>query len=100
VTSVAIGGSPRFHAECFASPGPTVSISSHGNSNGIVWIFDSSSVLRAYDATNLANELYNSNQHPGRDQAGTVLQFAVPTVAEGNVIIGAKDEVDIYGLLN
>ncbi len=87
-------------SEYFASPGPTVSVSANGNSNAIVWIFDSYSVLRAYDATNLANELYNSNQNQQRDQAGTVLQFVTPTIADGLVIIGAQNEVDIYGLLN
>jgi len=86
--------------ETFTYPGPTPSISANGTSNAIVWIFDSFSVLRAYDATNLANELYNSDQNPGRDQAGTVLQFATPTVADGLVFIGAKNEVDVYGLLN
>jgi hypothetical protein len=85
--------------ETFGYPGPTPSVSSNGAINGIVWIFDSYSTLRAYDATNLANELYNSNQNPGRDRAGTVLQFAVPTVADGMVLIGAKNEVDVYGLL-
>jgi hypothetical protein len=84
----------------FGYPGPTPSVSSNGSSSGIVWVFDSYSILRAYDATNLANELYNSNQNPQRDKAGTVIQFVTPTVADGHVIIGAMDEVDIYGLLN
>ncbi len=86
--------------EYFSYPGPTVSISSNGTSNGIAWIFGSDSVLRAYDANNLATEFYNSNQNPQRDQAGSVLQFAVPTVADGKVFLGARNEVDVYGLLN
>ena len=47
-------------------------ISANGTSNGILWILDNSSflstccqVLYAYDATNLAKELYNSNQASG-----------------------------------
>ena len=55
---------------------------------------------RAYDANNLAKELYNSAIEPDRDQAGSVLQFAVPTVADGMVFIGARNEIDVYGLLN
>jgi len=86
--------------EYFSYPGPTPSISSNGTSNGIAWIFGCDSVLRAYDANNLANELYNSNQNPRRDQAGTALQFNIPTVADGTVMIGARNEVDVYGLLN
>jgi len=85
--------------EYFSYPGPTPSISSNGTSNGIAWIFGCDSVLRAYDATNLANELYNSNQNPQRDQAGTALQFGVPTIADGLVFIPARNEVDVYGLL-
>ena len=84
----------------FGYPGPTPSISSNGTNNGIVWIFDSFSTLRAYDATNLGHELYNSNQNRQRDQAGTVEQFVTPTVADGMVFLGAENEVDIYGLLN
>jgi hypothetical protein len=86
--------------EYFEYPGPTPSVSSNGTSNGIVWIFGSDSVLRAYDANNLATEFYNSNQNPQRDQAGTALQFNVPTVADGMVFLGARNEVDVYGLLN
>jgi hypothetical protein len=86
--------------ESFTYPGPTPSVSSNGNSNGIVWIFGSDSVLRAYDANNLATEFYNSNQNPQRDQAGSVLQFALPTIADGMVFIGARNELDVYGLLH
>jgi hypothetical protein len=86
--------------EYFAYPGPTPSVSSNGTSNGIAWIFGCDSILRAYDANNLATELYNSNQNPQRDRAGTALQFAVPTLADGMVFIGARNEVDVYGLLN
>ena len=86
--------------ETFDYPGPTPSVSSNGNSNGIVWVFGSDSVLRAYDANNLANEFYNSDQNPVRDQAGSILQFALPTVADGMVFIGARNELDVYGLLH
>jgi outer membrane protein assembly factor BamB len=86
-------------AEDFTYPGPTPSVSANGVNDGIVWIFGSDSIVRAYDANNLATELYNSNQNPGRDKAGTVVQFVVPTVADGMVFVGAKNEVDVYGLL-
>jgi len=86
--------------ETFGYPGPSPSISANGTSDGIVWIFGSDSVVRAYDANNLAVELYNSNQNRQRDRAGTAVQFVVPTVADGMVFVGAENEVDVYGLLN
>lgn len=92
--------------EIFSFPGPTPSISANGTSNAIAWIVETdtyhggAAVLRAYDATNLATELYNSNQNPQRDQAGAPAKFSVPTIADGQVFVGAVNEVDVYGLLN
>jgi hypothetical protein len=97
----------------FPVPGATPSVSANGSSNGIVWVsrtdkFDFSkkpAVLHAYDADDLANELYNSNQAGPRDQPGVGVKFAVPTVANGKVYVGTtgKDgttgEVTVYGLL-
>jgi len=40
-------------------PGSTPTVSANGATNGIVWTLDrTSNTLNAYDATNLANELY------------------------------------------
>ena len=83
-------------------PGATVSVSSSGNLSGIVWMLRNDgaySDLRAYDATNLGKELYSSEDSPGRDQSGPSVTFGVPTVADGFVFVGARGEVDIYGLL-
>jgi outer membrane protein assembly factor BamB len=92
--------------ESFLRPGPTPSVSANGATNGIVWISETdtyvgggAAVLRAYDATNLANELYNSNQNPGRDAAGVAVEMAIPTIVDGHVFVGAQNEVDMYGLL-
>jgi hypothetical protein len=57
-------------------------------------------VLHAYDATNLAVELWNSNQASNnRDLAGNAMKFVVPTVANGRVYVSTATEIDIYGLL-
>ena len=91
--------------ETFGFPGPTVSISADGTSNAIAWIIQSdayqngNAVLRAYDANDLGTELYNSNMNQERDQAGGAVKFAVPTIADGQVFVGAQNELDVYGLL-
>jgi hypothetical protein len=89
-------------AKDFSWPGgATVSVSSNGTTAGIVWTLDGAGgVLYAYDATNLATELYDTNQAPGsRDVPGNPVKFAVPTVANGHVYVGTQTELDVYGLL-
>jgi hypothetical protein len=86
----------------FASPGATPSISANGAQNAILWAAENTSpaVLHAYDATNLATELYNSNQAAkGRDQFGTGNKFIVPTVVNGKVYVGTTTGVGVFGLL-
>jgi hypothetical protein len=88
------------------APSPT--ISSNGTTGGIVWALDSAgydatppgpAVLHAYDATNLATELYNSNQAGARDLSGIALKFTVPMVGNGKVYVGTETELDVYGFL-
>ncbi|HUY33751.1 MAG TPA: DUF4214 domain-containing protein [Pirellulales bacterium] len=83
-------------------PGGTISISANGTADGIAWLLDGgSNELRAYDATNFANELYTSDQAAGgRDQVGKVTKFSVPTVADGQVFVGSANSLEIYGLIN
>jgi hypothetical protein len=87
----------------FTYPGSTPAISANGTSDGILWAVENSNpaVLHAYDATNLATELYNSNQAAfGRDQFGPGNKFITPTVADGKVFIGTPNSVAVFGLLN
>ena len=85
----------------FDYPGATVSVSSNGSTAGIVWVLDGSAgVLLAFDATDLATELYDSAQASGgRDKAGPPVKFAVPTIVNGHVYVGTQTELDVYGLL-
>lgn len=91
----------------FSDPGATPAISANGAQNGIVWVLssktwdgpDRTAALYAYDAENVARQLYNSNQEYERDHAGRALRFSIPTIANGRVYVGAKREVDVYGLL-
>lgn len=86
----------------FERPGAGLAISANGTANGIVWAFENSdpAVLHAYDASNLAHELYNSNQaSSGRDQFGAGNKFIAPAVADGKVFVGTPDAVAVFGLL-
>jgi hypothetical protein len=88
----------------FGYPGTTPSISSSGNTAGIVWAYENPSsggnqaVLHAYDATSLT-ELYNSNQNPQRDQFGPANKFITPTICNGKVLVGTTNSVGVFGQL-
>ncbi len=81
----------------FGYPGTTPSISAYNNTNGIVWATENASpaVLHAYDAANLATELYSS--------AGTTIgagnKFIAPTIANGKVYFGTQNSVAIFGFV-
>ncbi len=85
----------------FPFPGTTPSISANGARNGIVWALEnqSTAVLHAYDASNVAIELYNSNQEGARDHFGAGNKFIVPTIANGKVYVGTTNGVGVFGLL-
>jgi hypothetical protein len=56
--------------------------------------------LYAYDATNLANEFYDSNQASGgRDNFGNGNKFITPVVVNGNLYVGTPTGVAVFGLL-
>jgi fibronectin type 3 domain-containing protein len=74
------------------------SISSSGTTNGVVWQVDTNlNELHAYDANTLNTELWNSSQAAG-DSVGTVVKFAVPTEANGEVFVGTTNSLVAYGL--
>ncbi len=105
-------------------PGGTPSVSAAGAQAGLVWIMNTNSyctnqssscgpaVLHAYDAYNLASELWNSSL-VSSDAAGNAVKFTVPTIANGKVYVGTRGnntggvylsttvsgELDVYGLL-
>jgi hypothetical protein len=90
-------------ANAFAYPGTTPSVSANGTSGGIVWAVENSGgagILHSYDATNLANELYNSNQAAnGRDHFADN-KFVTPMIAHGKVYVGTPTGVIVFGLLS
>ena len=88
-------------ATSFAYPGATPGISANGASNAILWAVENSNpaVLHAYDATNLATELYNSNQSGTRDNFGPGNKFITPMIVNGKVFVGTPNGVAVFGLL-
>jgi IPT/TIG domain len=107
----------------YGFPGATPSVSSNGESNGIVWALNNAdyctkqspgcgpTVLHAYNASSLTSDLWNSSL-VSTDAAGNAVKFTVPTVANGKVYVGTRGnntggvegstsvsgELDVYGL--
>ncbi len=89
-------------AIAYEYPGTIPSVSADGTANGIVWAVEHAkpSVLHAYDASNLATELYNSNQAANnRDRFGNASHFGVPTINNGKVYVGTTNSVAVFGVL-
>jgi hypothetical protein len=87
----------------FGYPGISPVVSANATTNAIVWAHENTTpaVLHAYDASNLAHELYNSNQATAsRDQFGVGNKYITPTVAGGKVFVGTTSSVAIFGLLH
>ncbi|HEX6908497.1 MAG TPA: hypothetical protein VF154_17905, partial [Terriglobales bacterium] len=86
-----------------------MSISANGQQEGILWAPTSNAgdpnkaiqpgILHAFDATNLSNELWNSEQNSTRDRLGFFAKFNPPTVANGKVYLGTfSGQLLAYGL--
>ena len=84
---------------------PAIAVSANSSQGGILWAVTSPAgsvpaMLRAFDATNVATELWNSNQNPDRDGLPTYPRFTEPTVANGRVYVAThSNQVAVYGLL-
>ena len=72
--------------------------------DGIVWMIQTDgacssgpAILHAYNATNVAQELYNSSQFLARDNPGSAVKMIRADIADGKVFVGAQDAVSIFG---
>jgi hypothetical protein len=103
ISNARIMAPPTSHTSTFfAYPGTTPSISANGASSGIIWAVQSNGgpgVLHAYDATNLSNEFYDSDQAGTRDQFADN-KFITPMIANGKVYVGTPTGVTVFGQLN
>jgi len=101
----------------FSGGGPTgqsgavLSVSSNGSKDGtgILWASYAFSgdaehtvspgILRAFDANDVTQELWNNRQNVSRDGAGTYAKFSAPTIANGHVYLPTfSNRVVVYGL--
>jgi hypothetical protein len=90
-------------SQVFGYPGAALGISANGTTNGILWAIRKNGVaagtLHAYDAGNLAIELYNSDQSGTRDTLDASAKFSLPLVINGHVYVASETKLTIYGLL-
>jgi len=113
VTNGLLSTSPTSQTSLVAGyPGATLGISANGSTNGILWAVQrintdqtgqgtvAPGILHAYDAANLATELYNSNQAAGgRDAMDFAAKWAAPLIANGKVFVASNSQLIVYGLL-
>ncbi len=98
-----MGVTPTAHsAISFGSSTPC--ISADGTNNAIVWAMEAYSsigggaaVLHAFNATNVAQELYNSGQNLARDNPGGAIEYTVPAIVNGKVYVGAQYALSVFG---
>ena len=97
----------RANTPHFDNPGATPAVSANGNRDAIVWVISTRTwngrerpaVLYAYDATNIGQPIYSSEENAARDRASLATRFVVPVVVNGRVYFGTRDQVEVYGLL-
>lgn len=83
-------------------PGSMLAVSSSSGHprTSILWAVDPSGVVHAYDALNVATELWNSTQDASRDSLGTFSKFGQPVIADGRVYVPTfSNTVVAYALL-
>ena len=95
-----------------SQPGGLMSVSSDGNKSGtgVIWAMSTlgpsanqavrPGIIRAFDASNVSRELWNSEQNADRDEFGNLAKFSYPTVSGGHVFVPTfSNQVVVYGLL-
>jgi hypothetical protein len=89
--------------------GMTISSNGSKDGTGIVWATTAKldpflsavpGALRAYNANDIRQELYDSDEKPNRDAVGTFVKMSTPIVANGRVYVNTQSNIlPVYGLL-
>ncbi len=88
--------------------GPSVSANGSDVASGIVWAVTTQAskgdqipgTLRAFRASDVSQEIYNTDMNSARDALGDFTRFAPPVVANGKVYVATQSKaVSVYGLL-
>ncbi len=93
-------------------PGAMLSVSANGNAAGsaVLWatiptLEDANhgtvdGMLRAFDASDVSRELWNSEQLTSRDRLGKFAKFCSPTIANGKVYTPTfSNKIMVYGVI-
>ncbi len=91
----------------FKNPGASPTVSANGTQSAIVWTIatktwdgaDRPAILYAFDANQIDQPIYSSEQNSPRDRAATATRFVIPIVVNGHVYFAARNAVEVYGLL-
>jgi hypothetical protein len=111
-TTFAVTPSARSGVSNQIFPGGILTLSANGEArgSGVLWAAAAASddaennppvpgVLYAFDAGNVATELWNSNMNSTRDSFGNFAKFVPPLVANGRVYVATwSNQVAVYGL--
>ena len=94
-----LGATPQRGDTTYGYPGATVTVSSNGSNQAVVWSIQPGGsqpgLLQAWDALSL-KLLYSSDQNAD-DAMGYAVRFTSPVVANGRVYVGASDRLAVYG---
>ena len=94
-------------------PGGILALSADGEQHGsaVLWATIATSgdandnppvpgALQAFDAENVANELWSSTTNPSRDNYGNFEKFVPPLIVNGKVYVAtSSDQLAVYGLM-
>ncbi len=83
-------------------PGKTLAVTSNGLSKGLLWSLDDGdltgqTILRAFDASNIATAIYDSSVNPLDSGPGAV-RGNQAAIANGRVYVTGNGQIAVYGL--
>jgi len=100
ITGGLLSTSPTHQAPnvTYGFPGCTPFISSNGTGNAIVWTLEqnNNAILRAYNATDVSQLIYDSSA--ASVTTGASVKFTNPVVLNGQVYFGTQSSVIVFGL--